>query len=146
MSWCDTTCNAQDLIVQTPKCMLFIFCIIINTQYSLRVVGLAAQKFLSDICYDSFHYTQTRQEKVPTQGAPSSMNSSTTTTSSNNSQGQKRFVLTTEDLSASLQEYGIMIKKPEYYSDDVQPKQLAARAAQQQQQQSSTLPAPPSLK
>ncbi|KAF9433243.1 Transcription initiation factor TFIID subunit 10 [Entomortierella beljakovae] len=64
-----------------------------------RLLALAAQKFISDIATDSFQYCKVRQQSQK-RAAPGK---------------EKKTVLTMEDLSDALGEYGINVKKPDYY-------------------------------
>ncbi|CAO3680108.1 unnamed protein product [Umbelopsis vinacea] len=64
-----------------------------------RLLALAAQKFITDIATDAFQFCKIRQQ------------------GNRSKQGKDRkTVLTMEDLSAALAEYGVNIKKPDYYS------------------------------
>ncbi|KAI9218041.1 transcription initiation factor TFIID 23-30kDa subunit-domain-containing protein [Blastocladiella britannica] len=66
-----------------------------------RILALAAQKFIADIATDALHFSKLRQ---PTQPASSRKAS------------KPKTQLTIEDLSLALSEYGVTIKKPDYYS------------------------------
>ncbi|KAJ1950732.1 transcription initiation factor TFIID subunit 10-like protein [Linderina pennispora] len=66
-----------------------------------RVLALATQKFIADVAADAFQYNRIRQ-----QGSKEKKFQ----------QKDRRTVLTIEDLTAALSEYGVNIKKPEYYS------------------------------
>jgi transcription initiation factor TFIID subunit 10 len=60
-----------------------------------RLISLAAQKFISDIVNDTMQYCKIRQQR----------------------RKDKKLVLTMEDLERSLKEYGINVKKPDYFVD-----------------------------
>jgi len=67
----------------------------------VRLVSLAAQKFVSDIANDALQHCKMRASGQ----------------SSKSKQGKdKKFTLTMEDLSPALSEYGISVKKPQYYT------------------------------
>ncbi|XP_056632024.1 transcription initiation factor TFIID subunit 10 [Diorhabda carinulata] len=71
----------------------------------VRLISIAAQKFISDIANDALQHCKMR---------------STNTTShsgSKSKQGTKdrRYCLTMDDLTPALAEFGITIKKPQYY-------------------------------
>ncbi|XP_060518207.1 transcription initiation factor TFIID subunit 10 [Cylas formicarius] len=72
----------------------------------LRLISIAAQKFISDIANDALQHCKMR-----------STNSSSSHGTSKNSKGikDKRYCLTMEDLAPALAEFGITIKKPSYY-------------------------------
>lgn len=66
-----------------------------------RMMALAAQKFVSDIAQDAFQYYKIRQQGMSAREKKAS--------------DSKKAVLTMEDLAPALAEYGINVKKPEYY-------------------------------
>jgi hypothetical protein len=68
--------------------------------YRIRLVSLAAQKFVSDVANDALQHCKTR-------GA-----SQTSKTSKGK---DRRYTLTMEDLTPALAEYGITVKKPHYF-------------------------------
>ncbi|KAK3860310.1 hypothetical protein Pcinc_033626, partial [Petrolisthes cinctipes] len=66
----------------------------------VRLISLAAQKFISDIANDALQHCKMRGSQQ----------------SSSKTKGKdKRFTLTMEDLTPVLAEYGITVKKPHYY-------------------------------
>ncbi|KAH3825609.1 hypothetical protein DPMN_127490 [Dreissena polymorpha] len=65
----------------------------------VRLVSLAAQKFVSDIANDALQHCKMK-------GGVSNKNKGK----------DKKLVLTMEDLSPALAEYGINVKKPLYYT------------------------------
>ena len=60
-----------------------------------RVISLAAQKFVTDIATDALHYSKQNGDKK---------------------NKTRKMVLTVQDLSQALAEYGIKSVKPEYYA------------------------------
>ncbi|KZP01698.1 transcription initiation factor IID, TAF10 subunit [Calocera viscosa TUFC12733] len=74
-----------------------------------RLISLAAQKFIADIASDAFQHARLR-----TNAAPSRLKATGFAgTSARND--RTRTVLTMDDLSAALGEYGINTKKPDFY-------------------------------
>ncbi|XP_066258622.1 transcription initiation factor TFIID subunit 10 [Euwallacea similis] len=73
----------------------------------LRLISIAAQKFISDIANDALQHCKTR-----TSNSGASHGSS-----SKAAKGikDKKYCLTMEDLTPALAEFGIVIKKPHYY-------------------------------
>ncbi|XP_054716663.1 transcription initiation factor TFIID subunit 10-like [Uloborus diversus] len=65
----------------------------------MRLISIAAQKFISDIANDALQHCKMR-------GAGQSKKAAK----------DKRFVLTMEDLTPALAEYGINVKKPHYFA------------------------------
>mgnify|MGYP001107445227 CR=1 FL=1 len=95
-----------------------------------RLVGLIAQKYVTDIANDAMHYSRQRQAG-PTSSAPSTFTGSTAAAMSGsaglaNGPGTgrpatsglagRKVTLTMEDLSAALADHGINIKRPNYFT------------------------------
>lgn len=70
-----------------------------------RILGLAAQKFITDIATNSMQYCLIRNQ------ASSSKDRNRTSSSKQD----KRKVLSMEDLTMALEDHGVNLKKPEYY-------------------------------
>ncbi|KAJ1975597.1 hypothetical protein H4R35_003074 [Dimargaris xerosporica] len=66
-----------------------------------RLLALVAQKFIADIATDAFQYSRVRQ-----------MN----TKERKYTKKDRRTALTMDDLTQALQEYGVNIRKPQYYA------------------------------
>ncbi|KAJ2395122.1 hypothetical protein GGI23_004422 [Coemansia sp. RSA 2559] len=66
-----------------------------------RLLALATQKFISDVTTDAFQYNRIRQQASKEKKFHSK---------------DRKTVLNMDDLSAALSEYGVNIKKPEYFS------------------------------
>ncbi|KAI7828417.1 transcription initiation factor TFIID 23-30kDa subunit-domain-containing protein [Kickxella alabastrina] len=66
-----------------------------------RLLALATQKFISDVATDAFQYNRIRQQA----SKEKKFNSK-----------DRKTVLSMDDLTAALAEYGVNIKKPEYFS------------------------------
>ncbi|KAJ3293666.1 Transcription initiation factor TFIID subunit 10 [Blyttiomyces sp. JEL0837] len=64
-----------------------------------RLIALTAQKFISDVATDAFHYCKIRQQN-----------------GQKDKKGLRRNILTIDDLSGALAEHGINVKKPEYFT------------------------------
>jgi len=67
----------------------------------VKLVSLAAQKFVSDVAGDALTHCKMRQAG----GAGTTARKGK----------EKKFVMTTEDLSLALAEQGVSVKKPPYY-------------------------------
>ncbi|XP_045471225.1 transcription initiation factor TFIID subunit 10 [Harmonia axyridis] len=70
----------------------------------LRLVSIAAQKFISDIANDAFHHCKMRTS-----------NNSSSSSKNSKSSKDRRYCLTMEDLTPALAEFGITVRKPQYY-------------------------------
>ncbi|XP_043914485.1 transcription initiation factor TFIID subunit 10 [Protopterus annectens] len=66
----------------------------------IRLISLAAQKFISDIANDALQHCKMK---------------GTASGSSRNKSKDKKYILTMEDLASALSEYGINVKKPHYF-------------------------------
>lgn len=69
-----------------------------------RLVSIATQKFIAEIASDAFQLCKARQAGVSKEKR-------------DKQQKDKRLVLTTEDLSMALREYGVNMKHHEYFAD-----------------------------
>ncbi|XP_061485289.1 transcription initiation factor TFIID subunit 10 isoform X2 [Rhineura floridana] len=67
----------------------------------IRLISLAAQKFISDIANDALQHCKMK---------------GTASGSSRNKSKDKKYTLTMEDLAPALTEYGINVKKPHYFT------------------------------
>ncbi|KAL2103220.1 hypothetical protein ACEWY4_000088 [Coilia grayii] len=67
----------------------------------IRLISLAAQKFISDIAIDALQHCKMK---------------GTASGSSRNKTKDKKYTLTMEDLAPALSEYGINVKKPYYFT------------------------------
>ncbi|XP_069496445.1 transcription initiation factor TFIID subunit 10 [Ambystoma mexicanum] len=67
----------------------------------IRLISLAAQKFISDIANDALQHCKMK---------------GTASVSSRNKSKDKKYTLTMEDLAPALSEYGINVKKPHYFT------------------------------
>ena len=74
-----------------------------NDERLKRLFSLASQKFISDISNDAYQYARIRTSAGPGgRGRPTGTSKSKT-------------VLTSDDLTAALSDYGINARKPDYY-------------------------------
>ncbi|KAK4689381.1 transcription initiation factor TFIID subunit 10, partial [Tremellales sp. Uapishka_1] len=68
-----------------------------------RLLALSAQKFVSDLAADAFHFAKLRTNGTAAgRGRP-------------NAGDKSKVVLTMDDLSLALGEHGVNVKKPDYY-------------------------------
>ena len=66
----------------------------------VKLVSLAAQKFVSDVAADALTHCKMKQSA---------------NTAAKKGGKDKKFIMTTEDLSSALSEQGVNVKKPMYY-------------------------------
>lgn len=74
----------------------------------VRLISIAAQKFVSDVANDALQHCKTR-----TSNAPSSHGSSKNQKTQNNK--DRKYTLTMEDLAPALSDYGITVRKAHYF-------------------------------
>uniref|UniRef100_A0A0C9RQR0 TSA: Wollemia nobilis Ref_Wollemi_Transcript_22414_699 transcribed RNA sequence n=1 Tax=Wollemia nobilis TaxID=56998 RepID=A0A0C9RQR0_9CONI len=70
-----------------------------------RLVSIATQKFIAEIASDAFQLCKARQSAASKEKR-------------DKQQKEKRLVLTIEDLSMALREYGVNVKRTEYFADN----------------------------
>eukprot|EP00897_Mesotaenium_endlicherianum_P005078 jgi/Mesen1/4599/ME000232S03851 len=82
----------------------------------VRLVSVAAQKFIGEVASDALQYCKIRQaaaaKEARGRGVPAKVSSAVFF-----ELWDKRLVLTTEDLACALKEYGVHIKRQEYFAD-----------------------------
>lgn len=74
----------------------------------VRLISIAAQKFVSDVANDALQHCKTR-----TSNAPGSHATSKNPKAQNNK--DRKYTLTMEDLAPALSDYGITVRKAHYF-------------------------------
>ncbi|CAA0831944.1 Transcription initiation factor TFIID subunit 10 [Striga hermonthica] len=69
-----------------------------------RLVAVATQKFIADVATDALQHCKARQSAIVKDKR-------------DKQQKDKRLILTMEDLSKALREYGVNVKHQEYFAD-----------------------------
>jgi len=82
-----------------------------------RLLSLAAQKFVSDIASDAYQHARIRTNAQPASRGrqPAGDKAATTIGASGPLKDRTKTILTMEDLSAALTEYGINARKPDFF-------------------------------
>lgn len=86
-----------------------------------RLLALATQKFVSDLASDAYQYSRIRSASSvssssnPQARAKALMAGNANLGQSSTSSNQGKLVLTMEDLGNALSEYGLNIKRPDFY-------------------------------
>lgn len=85
-------------------------------KYRKRLLSLSAQKFISDLSRDAFHFAKLRVNGTTAgRGRPAT------------AVDRNRVVLTMDDLSLALSEHGVNVKKPDYCELQLGYAQLTSR-------------------
>lgn len=89
--------------------------------FSVRLISVAAQKFISDVANDALQHCKTRTNNSSSSGGGGggggSSSGSNNNQNKNNQKSSKdrKYTLTMEDLSPALNDYGITVKKAHYF-------------------------------
>lgn len=77
----------------------YVLITIVGWCYRVRLISLAAQKFISDIANDALQHCKVRSSSQ----------------ASKTKGKDRRYTLTMEDLTPALAEYGVQVRKPNYF-------------------------------
>lgn len=86
--------------------LLLWFINILTLQFSVRLISIAAQKFISDVANDALQHCKTRTSNTPSSAGHGS---------AKNPKATKKYTLTMEDLAPALGDYGITARKAYYF-------------------------------
>ncbi|KXJ73700.1 transcription initiation factor TFIID subunit 10 [Aedes albopictus] len=75
----------------------------------VRLISIAAQKFISDVANDALQHCKTRTSNAPSSGHGSSKNQQAKLSK------DRKYTLTMEDLQPALNDYGITVRKAHYF-------------------------------
>ncbi|CAD7079693.1 unnamed protein product [Hermetia illucens] len=78
-----------------------------NDPRIVRLISIAAQKFISDVVNDALQHCKTRTSNVSGSSHGSSKNKAGTK--------DRKYTLTMEDLTPALADYGITVRKAHYF-------------------------------
>lgn len=102
-------CTPRASTRRIPECKQFVgnyivrFSLLLRNDarlnFRVRLVSLAAQKFISEIANDALQHCKTRGANQNTKAKGK----------------DRRYTLTMEDLTPAVAEYGIVVKKPHYF-------------------------------
>ena len=102
MAW-EPSCRLQQIV----PCFAIFLLIYIFYVRIVKLVSLAAQKFISDVATDAMSHSKLRQNTAGQAGNTGHKRPGT--------RDNRRLVMTTEDLSSALGEQGVSVNKPPYY-------------------------------
>lgn len=72
----------------------------------VRLISIAAQKFISDVANDALQHCKTRTNNAPNSGGA---------TKNQKLSKDRKYTLTMEDLTPALGDYGITVRKAHYF-------------------------------
>lgn len=75
----------------------------------VRLISIAAQKFISDVANDALQHCKTRTNNAPASHGGGSKNAKQPNTK------DRKYTLTMEDLAPALNDYGITVRKAHYF-------------------------------
>ncbi|XP_055545188.1 transcription initiation factor TFIID subunit 10-like [Wyeomyia smithii] len=75
----------------------------------VRLISIAAQKFISDVANDALQHCKTRTSNAPNTSHGSSKNQNAKLAK------DRKYTLTMEDLQPALNDYGITVRKAHYF-------------------------------
>ena len=78
---------------------------------SVRLISLAAQKFISDIVNDALQQCKMKGTSAAATGAAGGGSAA-----AKKAAKDKKYTLSMEDLTPALAEYGVNVKKPHYFN------------------------------
>lgn len=109
----DFLLQLEDYTPTIPDAVTSYFCQTAGFEASdpriVRLISIAAQKFISDVANDALQHCKTR-----TSNAPASHGSSKNQKAVQNNKDRK-YTLTMEDLAPALSDYGITVRKAHYF-------------------------------
>lgn len=109
----DFLLQLEDYTPTIPDAVTSYFCQTAGFEASdpriVRLISIAAQKFISDVANDALQHCKTR-----TSNAPTSHGSSKNPKAAQSNKDRK-YTLTMEDLSPALSDYGITVRKAHYF-------------------------------
>ena len=83
---------------------------------SVRLISLAAQKFISDIVNDALQQCKMKGTSGAVGSGTGSGSGGGSSAAAKKAAKDKKYTLSMEDLTPALAEYGVNVKKPHYFN------------------------------